>query len=284
MNRKAYSYCFLRYRQDPESEEFANIGLALWSRELRFLAFRGAKRHARLKHFFGELDERGFHCLMEHLDRRFQKAGIEIANSLPLDSLPDSVLGWAHQMIPQDDGSLVWGGARGGLTVNPEQELESLFERHIGRHFPSVQRPNRNDQQVYRDVYRGAFENPIVAPRIVPHEVHAPLADHCFEQAWRNGVWHVYETLSFDLLDPDSIDSKAHDWSSRGTQLAKSPDRPRIHYLLGQPTLEKCRARYDRAKAILSEVPGVVLVQEDDAEAFAVQLEAQVKGESVRMG
>ena len=277
MNRKEYSYCFLRYSQDPESGEFANVGLALWSRENRFLGFMGTKRQARLKHFFNGLDERGFRRLIEYVDRQFRAMGRELAESLPLEALPDSVRGLAYRVVPLDEGSLVWGGARAGLTANPEMELKRLFDRHIGKHFRPAERSNRSDDQVFREVYRKAFETPIVAQRRAPHEVQAPLAEHCFEQAWKNGVWHVYETLSFDLLEPDSIDRKANEWCSRGTQLARSADEPRIHYLLGKPTHENCWPRYDRARKLLEQVPRVVLVQEEEAKDFANRLEAEVK-------
>jgi len=275
MKTNPYSYCFLRYRQDPEAGEFANIGVALWSPEDRFLAFQGNDRYARLKHFFGDIDDKGFRLLVAHVERRFDSLAEQIGNGLPLDGHPESVLALARQVVPQDDGSLIWGPARGGLTEDPGAEIRRLYERYVGRHYQN-EKVRRDEPQVFREVYRGAFENQIVAPRICEHEIVAPLASHVFKHAWKNGVWNVYETISFDLLESESIERKAHTWFGRSVHLIQSPDRPKLHYLLGKPALEIHAGKYEKAKKILSSAEDVHLVEEEEAEDFAAELEKSI--------
>ena len=120
MNRHDYSYCFLRYRQDPEAGEFANIGVALWSPDDRFLGFEGSKRFSRLTHFFGNLDKDGYRLLVAHVERRFDA----LAEKLTQDSLwpdhPTDIKEIAFQVVPQDDGAsdILTSGRREPLSRN----------------------------------------------------------------------------------------------------------------------------------------------------------------------
>ncbi len=276
MNQQDYSYCFLRYRQDPESGEFANVGVALWAPESRFVAFQGSRRFSRLTHFFGDLDRDGYRLLIAHVERRFDSLAEEIANGLPFEKLPESARDIARNVVPEDDGALIWSPARGGFTEDPNAELSRIFDRFIGRLNAPYEKPRRDDDEVFREVFRKAFAAKEVADRLEEREVVAPLASHTFKYAWKNGTWNVYETLSFDLLDSESIERKAHTWFGRSVHLAQSPDRPKIHFLLGKPTVEGNRKAYGKAKDILRSEKHVALIEEDEAVDFGARLKTEV--------
>ena len=115
-----------------------------------------------------------------------------------------------------------------------------------------------------------------MASKIHEHEIVAPLASHVFKHAWKNGVWDVYETISFDLLDSDSIERKAHTWFGRSIHLSESSDRPLLHYLLGKPSLESHSDHYEKAKKILASASSVGLVEEEAASQFREELAASI--------
>ena len=281
MNTHDYSYCFLRYCQDREAGEFANIGVLMWSPEARFLAFQGSHRFARLTHFFGDLDRDGYRLLVAHVERRFDQMAEEVVNGLPLAPLPASARELAAQVVPEDDGALLWSPARGGLTENPAEQMKQIYDRFIGRHQETREATRRDDAEVFREVYRRIFTAPAVAARIKEHEVRAPLAQHVFKHAWKNGVWNVYETLSFDLADSDSIERKAHLWYGRSTHLSQAQDAPKLHFLLGKPTLAANARNYGRAKDILNSSGVVTLIEEDEVADFAASLEKHVAAEDL---
>jgi len=129
---------------------------------------------------------------------------------------------------------------------------------------------------IYREVFRSAFESSVVKPRMTPHEVTAPLASHVFPQAWKNGVWNVYEALSFDLKRSESIRNKTYRWDSLTRFLADSAEKPKIHLLLGVPSGDK-RKDYKDAKDILNSSRLVNLIEEDEAADFARDLEDRIK-------
>ncbi len=87
MNTHDCSYSLLRYCQDREAGEFANIGVLFWCPQDRFLGFRGSHRFARLTHFFGDLDRDGYRLLVAHVERRFDQMAEDVVHGLPLDPL-----------------------------------------------------------------------------------------------------------------------------------------------------------------------------------------------------
>lgn len=276
MSAHDYSYSFLRYCQDREAGEFANIGVLFWCPQERFLGFRGSHRYARLTHFFGDLDREGYRLLVAHVERRFDQMAEEILNGLPLESVRASARDLATKVVPEDDGALLWSPARGGITLDPAAELSRVYDRFIGKHIEIKEASRRDEAEVFRQVYRHIFTSPKLAEKIHEHEVVAPLASHVFKHAWKNGVWNVYETLSFDLADPDSIERKAHTWYGRSMHLSEAAEAPKLHYLLGKPTLPENARHYGLAKDILHSCKGVTLIEEDEAADFGRELESRV--------
>ncbi len=277
MNAQPYSYCFLRYRQNPEAGEFANIGVALWAPKTRFLGFQGSPHYSRLTHFFGDIDREGYRLLLAHVERRFDALAGRIADdALGLEQQPESVRDFALNVVPEDDGAVQWGPVRGGFVEDPNAELARIYYRFIGQLNEPSKSPRRDDPQVFREVFRPAFSDAVVASRMTEHEVVAPLLSHVFKNAWKNGVWNVYETLSFDLLGRDDIEAKASKWFGRSLNLQKSQDQPRIHFLLGKPSLAQNQGAYGKAKDILRGAD-VALIEEDEARDFAQELRSTIE-------
>jgi hypothetical protein len=98
-----------------------------------------------------------------------------------------------------------------------------------------------------------------------------------FGQAWKNGVWNVYEPLSLDLLTPESIEEKAERWLGRGTLLMEAKAPPRIHFLVGKPRIASNIEAFEGACEVLRIVPEAVVIDEDQADEFTVSLQQQVE-------
>lgn len=282
MNPERYSFCFLRYVHEPLSGEFANVGVLLWAPQSRFLGFRASQKYSRLSHFFQGFQSQDHRQMVARINTQFQRLAKELADpeNLPFSKEPQSARDLALKVIPHDDAALQWSLSSGGLTESPVAELEELFEEAIGRHYDSADDARRDDASVYREVFSRAFETPVVKARIASHEVSAPLASHVFPQAWKNGVWNVYQPLSFDLKQGDSIRNKALRWDSLMRFLSASPEKPKIHLLLGVPSGDQ-RRDYANAKDILASSRLATLIEEDGAADFARDLESRVNASSI---
>lgn len=282
MSLERYSFCFLRYVHEPLSGEFANVGVLLWAPQSRFLGFKASKKFQRLSHFFHGFQQQDHRHLIGRINTQFLKLAAQLADpqvEFPFSDSPESARDLALKVIPHDDAALQWSLSGGGLTDSPQAELETLFHEAVARHYDSGEEERRDDGVIYRDIFSRAFESPAVKPHVTPHEVTAPLASHLFPQAWKNGVWNVYQALSFDLKQGETIRNKAHRWESLTRFLCASPERPKIHLLLGEPSGEQ-RRDYAKAKDILHSSGLVELVEENEAQDFARALEDRVKAAS----
>lgn len=277
MNSEPYSFCFLRYVHEPLSGEFANIGVLVWAPQTRFLGFEASGRYSRLSAFFGGIEKGDYGNLVARLETRFRKLAGEFAESesiLPLEKRPESAREIALRVVPHDSAALQWSRSGGGLTSDPEKELQNLYQQYIGRFYLKDRNTGRDERTVFKQVYQKAFRTPIVAKYLKEHQVTTPLVTHTFPQAWENGVWNVYETLSFDLVKPDQIRAKAYRWESM-TRWMKEAEKLNVTYLLGSPE-NRNRAAYDTAKRVL-EKSKANLVEENEAKDFARLLKQQVK-------
>jgi hypothetical protein len=281
MNLEPYSFCFLRYVHEPLSGEFANVGVLLWAPQSRFLGFKASQKYSRLSQFFDGFQHQDHRQLIARIATQFQKLAKDLADpqNLPFPVEPESARDLALKVIPHDDATLQWSLSSGGLTESPAAELETLFQEAVARHYDSADDTRRDDAAVYREVFSRAFDSPVVKERMAAHEVNAPLASHLFPQAWKNGVWNVYQPLSFDLKQGESIRNKAYRWDSLTRFLADSEEKPKIHLLLGVPSGDQ-RRDFANAKDILNSSGLTNLIEEDEVADFARDLEVRVMNAS----
>jgi hypothetical protein len=282
MSRERYSYCFLRYHHDLVGGEFGNIGVLLWAPDSQFLGFRCSSRYSRLSKFFMEFDSDDYRGMVSRLVTQFDRLAEEYLKDKYLPAIqekPASARELAVMVVPEDDGAIRWSRSQGGLTESPEVELEAVFERFINSKNMVIQTDRRDDRAVYESVYKSVFEDEVIKPVIESYKVKSELAEYDFNNAWKNGSWNVFETLSFDYSDKDRLEGKAFKWDSQVRHLAEAEEPPNIHLLLGEPRGEH-RSVYDKAKDILASSrhdTGVVLVEEDEVADFKNELRAKVE-------
>lgn len=278
MNHEPYSFCFLRYVHEPLSGEFANVGVLLWAPNQQFLGFRASHKFKRLSHFFHGFRQQDYRNLISRIETQFEKLAAQLVDPqvmISFQETPQSARDLALKVIPHDDAALQWSLSGGGMTASPIEELETLFQEAVARHYDSTDEARRDDGTIYREFYSQAFEAPEVKPFMCEHEISTDFASHVFPQAWQNGVWNVYQPLSFDLKRSENIRHKSHQWESLTRYLAQAPEKPSIHLLLAAPNGEH-RIAYSKAKDLLHASGSVTLVEEDEAADFARELMRKV--------
>jgi Protein of unknown function (DUF3037) len=272
------SFCFLRYVHEPLSGEFANVGVLLWAPESRFLGFKASQKFRRLSGFFHGFQQQDYRNLIARIETQFEKLSSKLADpqgNLAFSYTPKSARDLALQVIPHDDAALQWSLSGGGMAESPSQELEMLFLEAVSRHYDSVDEARRDDATIYKEFYSPAFESPAVKAYISEHEVIAPFATHLFPQAWKNGVWNVYQPVSFDLKLSETIRHKAHRWESQVRYLAQAVEKPNIFLLLAAPGEDRSNA-YAKAKDLLHASKAATIIEEHEAADFANDLEKRV--------
>ena len=279
----AYSFVVLRYIHDVMTGEFVNIGVALYAPDAKFIGGLCNTRYGRLTSLFGngEIDGDYFRGLMRYIEARFDELGNNLRNELPLNGMPSDIMEIVKSILPPDDSSLQWSEAGGGQTKDPDKTLEDLYIRMVEHYVRRKSRSSRDDGEVWR-VFKKEFETQHVISRLRPKRITAPDDDYEFEHAWKNERWRMYEPISFDLLEAESITGKANRWLGRTINLNESSEKFVLHVLLGEPSLEKLRPAYTKAENILNKIPGEkVFVREHEAADFSKSLATEMSTHDV---
>jgi hypothetical protein len=275
--RVAYSFSVLRYIHDPVTQEFVNIGVAILSPDAKYFRAICTTSYARITQVFEKIDGQRFRQLSRYLQDQICAAGQEYESTLPFEAGP-TIEHMLARVLPPDDSAIQFSKAGVGLSVDLDRTLHELFQRHVERYTASGESPRRTDEDVWR-VFREPLDRALVTPRLKPKRIVASSYEYEFERSWKNEIWHVYEPVSFDMVEAASMLDKANRWVGRATSLLDSPDPFRIHILLGEPADDRLKPTFVRAQNILNKMPGKKeFVRESEAESFAEELAREVQG------
>lgn len=273
--KTAYNYVTLRYVHDPVTEEFANVGVVLFAAEARQLKARFAHRYRRLNNMFLCIDQEHYRSQIRRISDRFEDIAQEIQEGLSSHNSND-LSALVQRVLPKDDSSLQWSSGGGGFTESPETALNQLFERLVERYIEDNERVSRTDEEVGRP-FKNTLERKRVASFLEPKRISGTDYEYEFQFAWKNSIWHLYEPVSFDLMDPNRIREKANRWLGRGMALQDANEAFKIYFLLGEPRRDDTRHAFTNARHLLEKIPGnKQLVQEDRLETFSQEVAEEI--------
>lgn len=271
-----YTYSVLRYVHDISTGEFVNVGVVLYSRESQYASALCRSTFGRLSKTFPGMDGDAFKSQMRYVQSRIEEIGDALRKELPLNGQPESVIEVAHAVLPPDDSSLQWSPLGSGLSDNPSQTLESLYERLVTRYDERPQQERRSDEEVWRK-YRRSLETRHVLKHLQPKKIAVQDDEVEFQHAWKNGIWHCLEPVSFDLSSADSIREKAHKWLGQLLSVRDAKEQFKVYLLLGEPQQEALRPAFDKAVSILHRLPvNSEVIREEKAGEFSEQFAREI--------
>ena len=272
----AYSFSVLRYVHDAVTQEFVNIGVALFAPEAGYLRAQCTSSYARITHMFEKIDRAWFRETVRYIQNQIDSLAHDYQSALPFEAAPriESVL---TRVLPPDDSALQFSRAGVGLSEDLDRTLQQLFRRYVEQYAAAGETPRRTDEEVWR-IFREPLDRALVTPHLKPKRIVAPSYEYEFERSWKNEIWHVYQPVSFDMVEAGSMLEKANRWVGRATSLQDSLDPFRLCLLLGEPADERLKATFVKAQNILNKMPGQKeFVRESEAEAFAEELAREVR-------
>jgi hypothetical protein len=275
--RTPYSFSILRYVHDPVTQEFVNIGVAVYSGEAGFLRAKCATHYARITRMFAKIDGNRFRDLTRYIQEKIGEIGVRLPSALPFEPRL-AIEQLLARVLPPDDSSVQFSHAGVGLTHDLEKTVAELFDRYVNRYASPAESGSRDDEDIWQTTFREALDRRNVTARLAPKRIVAPDYEYEFQHAWKNNLWHVYEPVSFDLLDGRSMVEKANRWVGRAVSLHDSREKFEIHLLLGEPADSQLQGTFIKAQNILNKMPGKKeLVRESQAEAFAEEFAKEVQ-------
>jgi hypothetical protein len=270
-----YSTIILRYVHDVVTGEFANIGVVLYAPDQRFLEARFTTSYERLNAIFLKIDHLHFRALMRYLTNRFEELGAEIRDDLqvpPVTALSEIV----KKVLPPDDSSLQWSQQGGGITDDPARVLGESYKRLVERFVVGATQVSRSDEEIVKP-FKAKLGR--MVEKLSSKIIETKDYQYDFQFAWKNDIWHLYEPVSFDLVDPNSIREKANRWLGRGVALhdASAREKFKIHFILGEPRQPGTKEAFKNALHLLEKIPAQKhLVRENDVEHFAEDVTKEI--------
>jgi DUF3037 family protein len=274
--RKSYSFSILRYVHDALTQEFINVGVALYSSEARFLRALCNSNYGRITRTFDRIDGERYRQLTHYIEDQVNRIGRDLPSELPFDpGLAIETL--LARVLPRDDSSFQFSPAGVGLSSNLEGSLGELFDRYVEQYSKVGEADRRSDEEVWR-VFREPLDRRHLTAQLRPKMITAPNYEYEFQHAWKNQSWHVCEPISFDLLEAASILDKANRWVGRAISLSESNEDFQIHVLLGEPQDSGLQSAFTKAQNILNKMPEKKeFIKESEAEGFAAQLAGEIE-------
>jgi Protein of unknown function (DUF3037) len=272
--KKPYTYTVLRYVHDAATAEFVNVGVVIHCPQQRYLGAKLRRTHGRFSDLFPDLDPSAFRSAMSAIDRALKTAG-EAYKKDDLFRSDANAASLARSVLPADDSSLQWSPVGSGLTSNPEQQLEHLFLRLVGR-YDEKQEHRRTDADVWRPI-REKLDQAKLTSKLTEKVIRSTADSLEFKHAWKNGVWHCYEAVSFDLADADGIKNKARRWTGHLASVSDAADPFKPYFIVGAPTDRKLLPAFQDALAILKKSPVETEVfAETDVDTLVARIEAEI--------
>jgi hypothetical protein len=214
-----------------------------------------------------------FKSTLRSIDRGVRKLAEREAGDL-LSSSSDVSM-FARRVLPDDDSSFIWGPVGSGLTGDAGAELDRLYGRFVGR-YDEEAKSSRDDAAVWRPVRQRLLERQI-ADRLQPKTIRSSIDQVVFEHAWKNGAWHCYQPLSFDLASGDNIRDKAARWVGHMVGLKDASEDFKPHFFVGAPSNPTLREDYMRAIGVLRLSPiETEIVEETEIDRLVDEIEREI--------
>ncbi|MBY2951865.1 DUF3037 domain-containing protein [Rhizobium leguminosarum] len=250
-SKQRYTYTVLRYVHDVVTGEFVNVGVLLYAPKSNLVKVAVRTSIGRIKHVFPDLDRQAFLSAVKAAERSVRKIskGLEQGDLLAEYGDAASI---ARKVLVADDSSLQWSSVSGGLTEDAEKTFDRVYRRYVSR-YDAKSPHRRSDDEVWRPV-RLLLEEKNV-PVEFDEKILAGTSDEIvFKRAWRNGVWHAYEPLSFDLADAEGIKDKARRWRGHLEAVHDGLQSDlKLHFIVGAPQNHALLGAFQNAIKILSE-------------------------------
>ncbi len=256
-DKQQYGFVILRYVHDVLTAEFINVGVVMYVPSDGRVLAKTRNTMGRLRGVFPDLDRAAFISAMASVRNGFRKIAKQ-KSTAGLFKSHDSVLGIAKEAIPQDDSSLQWSTVGGGFTGNVQETFDRLYNRFVAR-YDHQSAHRRTDDEIWRPVL-AKLEELNLATKLQEKIISGSLDDVTFKHAWKNGQWHVYEPVSFDLAEAESIKSKAREWLGHLSAVVAdgTAESFKPHFFVGAPTDPRLSEAYEVAKKILRQSPTIL--------------------------
>ncbi|AAN54205.1 DUF3037 domain-containing protein [Shewanella oneidensis] len=206
-------YTIIRFMPYLETEEFANVGILLFTPQTGYSAFRLApKRFARVTDFFDDLDgkiyQKGLHIFDAELQRVTHECSYLTGKNL---------LTTFQEVTRLREGIFRFGNMSAILCDDPKKQLDDLYDYYVGRNFVT---PEYREQVMVKSL-RSGLRKHVIGMHYVQKQLAGDLntAINMPLVAAVDGYFKVIKPLAFDQTKPISLLEHGEKWIGRVKRL-----------------------------------------------------------------
>jgi hypothetical protein len=265
---KTFQYQILRYLPDRVSGEFVNLGLVVYLPEEKVLKAKFYTKSNRLHAFFPSVNSRFIIRNIKTIDAYIKKINTDYSKPLFTEATVD-LNEITNKILPRDDSALYFTATAKVLDINLDSLLTNLYDRLILKYVHDSDHDTLADKEVWKQYYKIHFDKYKLTEKLHPVTVKTKMDEWNFERTCKNGALHCFESVSFDLLNDESIRRKVYTWAGRVDELrtAKEP----IHlYLLSLLPQNKELKKFIQEKLSNREISNAIIEIVDSKSADKV--------------
>ena len=278
-----YSYALIRYRHDVATGEALNVGVVLYAPEIGQVGFLYNPRYARLSEAFAGFDGELYRATLRRFGHALEGIGDRMSGGLFQEEERERYreVGAIVRAVWPDQGMAYFASpARYGVTPDADRELRELYDR-----FVLSQQDARDVQSRFDDEAMWNRLKKLLTPRgitsVLSFKVLGP-AQVEFEHAYKNEKWHVIEPLSLDYANASDIKTRAYETLGKAAAVRDLEEFGSLTLVVAKPRRVEAEKQYLEAMRLLEDLPVPhQIVEEEDAERFAAQLEAEMRARGV---
>ena len=272
---KPFQYQIQRYLHDRVTGEFVNVGVVVFSKEDAFLKARVITRYKRISQFYGEFDG---HFILKTL-KNIQVQCDSLSGDADNFNGKTAIQQLTSQILPTDDSALYFTEPKTSIDINPETLLDELFNRLIDIYTKENADTLNADEKAWKGIYKQYFEKYKITHKLTEHSVKTSIDEIKFDKAWKNGVWHCYQTVSFDLKTADAIKDKVYKWVGKVNQIKTSKEGLNLYLLTSAPKEHtELNAFVDTILQFdANQNVKVTVIKENEADQFALEVKREME-------
>lgn len=276
MQRTAYSFSILRYIHDITSGEFINVGIAITANDRSYIRAKINTNYGRAKKIFPNLNAEGYRKRLRSIQSIVDAVSIENQGSLEFSS-ENPIQEVLRHTLATDDSSLQWSSIRSGLSRNLEETLNEIYARYVVKFEKTSSENKVKDEDVWKE-FRSELEKRHLLRFLTPTTIESIDDSVHFDHAWKNGIWHCLEPISFDLSSAASIREKAHKWLGQISSVSDgAKEEFSVYFLTGKPIERDLHEAYEQAIKILQKCDNASVIQQNEASKLSKDLEKKIK-------
>lgn len=278
MKREKYDFATLRFVYDLATEEFLTVGTVIYSPQNDFLKFKFRRNLGLAGDLFTSDETQNFRALMRVISKHANKIEQSLKKNLLNCATPlDQKL---LDLIPKDDSALQWSSISSGLTKDLEATYNRLYARYCGKYDHTPRKTRVTDSDALRNLHNKLVDKKL-DDYFIPKDINGSIENVQFPFAWKNGIWHCLEPISFDLANNQSIRDKAHRHVGEISSIRDSNEKFAVYFVATPPKSSnpELTSAFDKALELLYAAPhdNIDVVTASDADSLLDEFAAQIR-------